>query len=51
MDATFGGALQVLDKTLLALSIGIERLYYHQGTINQGKLYKLPSFKQPITND
>ncbi|KAH8656832.1 hypothetical protein BGZ61DRAFT_486482 [Ilyonectria robusta] len=35
MDATFGGALQVLDKTLLALSIGIERLYYHQGTINQ----------------
>lgn len=36
MDATHGGALQVLDKTLWALSLGIEKLYYHQGTINQG---------------
>ncbi|KAH6970316.1 hypothetical protein DER45DRAFT_623179, partial [Fusarium avenaceum] len=35
MDATYGGALQVLDKTLWALSIGIQKLYYHQGTINQ----------------
>jgi hypothetical protein len=35
-DASFGGALQVLDKTLHATSIGIERLFYHQGTINQG---------------
>ncbi|KAG7285774.1 hypothetical protein NEMBOFW57_008068 [Staphylotrichum longicolle] len=34
-DATFGGALQILDKTLRATSIGIERLFYHQGTINQ----------------
>jgi hypothetical protein len=36
MDAKFGGALQVLDKTMRAVSIGIQRLYYHQGTINQG---------------
>ncbi|SPO00782.1 uncharacterized protein DNG_03530 [Cephalotrichum gorgonifer] len=35
MDAKFGGALQVIDKTLWAMSIGIQRLYYHQGTINQ----------------
>lgn len=36
MDATFGGAIQVVDKTLRALSMGVDRLYYHQGTINQG---------------
>ncbi|KAH8694363.1 hypothetical protein BGZ61DRAFT_352180 [Ilyonectria robusta] len=30
-DATFGGALQIIDKTLHALTLGIERLYYHQG--------------------
>ncbi|KAI9162699.1 hypothetical protein HJFPF1_04290 [Paramyrothecium foliicola] len=35
MDSKFGGALQVLDKTLRSVSIGIKRLYYHQGTINQ----------------
>ncbi|KAM0340126.1 hypothetical protein ACHAPU_010618 [Fusarium lateritium] len=35
MDATHGGALQVLDKTLRALSVGVQKLYYHQGTINQ----------------
>ena len=35
-DATFGGALQILDKTLRATSVGVERLFYHQGTINQG---------------
>ncbi|GKT79499.1 hypothetical protein ColTof4_11922 [Colletotrichum tofieldiae] len=36
MDAMFGGAIQIVDKTLRALSMGIQRLYYHQGTINQG---------------
>ncbi|KAH6689036.1 hypothetical protein F5X68DRAFT_230697 [Plectosphaerella plurivora] len=35
MDAMFGGAVQIVDKTLRALSMGINRLYYHQGTINQ----------------
>lgn len=44
MDAKFGGALQVLDKTLRAVSIGIQRLYYHQGTINQGMSSLLLSF-------
>jgi hypothetical protein len=37
MDATFGSAIQTIDKTLRALSIGTQRLFYHQGTINQGK--------------
>lgn len=37
MDQQFGGAIQIVDKTLLALSMGVQRLYYHQGTINQGK--------------
>lgn len=36
MDATFGAALQTLDKALRAVTMGITRLYYHQGTINQG---------------
>lgn len=36
MDAQFGGAIQIVDKTLRALSAGVSRLYYHQGTINQG---------------
>lgn len=27
---------QVLDKTFWALSIGIERLFYHQDTVNKG---------------
>lgn len=36
MDAQFGGAIQIVDKTLRALSEGVMRLYYHQGTINQG---------------
>ncbi|QPC78076.1 hypothetical protein HYE68_008828 [Fusarium pseudograminearum] len=35
MDATFGSAIQTVDKTLRALSIGTQRLFYHQGTINQ----------------
>ncbi|CAF3525455.1 unnamed protein product [Fusarium graminearum] len=35
MDATFGSAIQLVDKTLRALSIGTQRLFYHQGTINQ----------------
>ncbi|KXJ91623.1 hypothetical protein Micbo1qcDRAFT_203689 [Microdochium bolleyi] len=34
-DASFGAALQVFDKSLLATSLNIKRLYYHQGTINQ----------------
>lgn len=37
MDATFGSAIQMVDKTLRALSIGTYRLFYHQGTVNQGK--------------
>ena len=47
-DATFGGALQILDKTLRATSVGIERLFYHQGTINQGMWISLPCFHTPI---
>ncbi|KAM5353551.1 hypothetical protein ACJ41O_000201 [Fusarium nematophilum] len=35
MDATFGSAIQTVDKTLRALSLGIQRLFYHQGTIDQ----------------
>ncbi|RBR13263.1 uncharacterized protein FIESC28_08229 [Fusarium coffeatum] len=35
MDATFGSAIQMIDKTLRALSIGTYRLFYHQGTVNQ----------------
>jgi hypothetical protein len=38
MDATFGSAIQAVDKTLRALSLGIQRLFYHQGTINQGRV-------------
>ncbi|KAH8901723.1 hypothetical protein GQ53DRAFT_790114 [Thozetella sp. PMI_491] len=34
-DASFGGAIQILDKSLRAVSMGIKRLYFHQGTINQ----------------
>lgn len=40
MDATFGSAIQLVDKTLRALSIGTQRLFYHQGTINQGEFRK-----------
>lgn len=36
MDATFGAALQTLDKSLRAVTLGIKRLFFHQGTINQG---------------
>ncbi|KYG13810.1 hypothetical protein FVEG_14131 [Fusarium verticillioides 7600] len=35
MDSTFGSAIQTTDKTLRALTLGIQRLFYHQGTINQ----------------
>ncbi|KAI8718176.1 Glyco-hydro-79C domain-containing protein [Fusarium sp. LHS14.1] len=35
MDASFGSAIQAVDKTLRALSLGIQRMFYHQGTINQ----------------
>ncbi|KAK7187721.1 hypothetical protein DPSP01_004558 [Paraphaeosphaeria sporulosa] len=35
MDATFGGALVTLDRSLRSTSIGIKRLFYHQGTVNQ----------------
>ncbi|OQD64456.1 hypothetical protein PENPOL_c007G07799 [Penicillium polonicum] len=35
MDATLGSAIQTVDKTLRGLSIGIQRMFYHQGTINQ----------------
>jgi len=36
MDEMFGGAIQIVDKTLRALSMGVQRLFYHQGTVNQG---------------
>ncbi|KLU85834.1 hypothetical protein MAPG_04854 [Magnaporthiopsis poae ATCC 64411] len=35
MDAQFGSAIQIVDKTLRALSLGVKCLYYHQGTINE----------------
>ncbi|KAI1046791.1 hypothetical protein LB505_011107 [Fusarium chuoi] len=35
MDSTFGAAIQATDKTLRALTVGVQRLFYHQGTINQ----------------
>ncbi|KAM0269440.1 hypothetical protein ACHAQH_009729 [Verticillium albo-atrum] len=35
MDATFGAAIQVLDKSLRALSLGVQQMFFHQGTINQ----------------
>jgi hypothetical protein len=44
MDETFGAALATLDKSLHAVTIEIQRLYFHQGTINQGThLYHLRS--------
>ncbi|KAF5660910.1 hypothetical protein FDENT_13618, partial [Fusarium denticulatum] len=30
MDSTFGSAIQITDKTLRALTLGIQRLFYHQ---------------------
>lgn len=30
-DATFGAALQIVDKSLRFLSLGAQRIYYHQG--------------------
>ncbi|RGP75985.1 hypothetical protein FSPOR_432 [Fusarium sporotrichioides] len=44
MDATFGSAIQTIDKTLRALSIGTQRLFYHQGTINQERLTEPKAF-------
>ncbi|KAJ0426845.1 hypothetical protein BJY00DRAFT_306836 [Aspergillus carlsbadensis] len=35
MDETFGAAIATLDRSMRALSIGIQRLFFHQGTINQ----------------
>ncbi|KAJ5374238.1 hypothetical protein N7517_006244 [Penicillium concentricum] len=35
MDATFGSAIQTVDKTLHGLTLGIQRIFYHQGTIDQ----------------
>ncbi|KAL2681419.1 hypothetical protein Neosp_009030 [[Neocosmospora] mangrovei] len=32
---SFGGALFVLDRSLRAASIGMQRLFYHQGTVTQ----------------
>lgn len=32
-DATFGSALQLVDKTLHALSLGVQRIFYHQGSL------------------
>jgi hypothetical protein len=37
MDETFGAALATLDRSMRAVTIGIQRLFFHQGTINQGK--------------
>ncbi|KAH9892094.1 hypothetical protein F4778DRAFT_750800 [Xylariomycetidae sp. FL2044] len=36
-DATFGGALQLLDKTLWSLAMGVRRIYYHQGGLGEGR--------------
>ncbi|KAH6695971.1 hypothetical protein BKA61DRAFT_711299 [Leptodontidium sp. MPI-SDFR-AT-0119] len=33
-DRTFGSALQTLDKSLLGVATGVQRLYFHQGTVN-----------------
>lgn len=49
MDSTFGSAIQTTDKTLRALTRGIQRLFYHQGTINQGKFNKCS--RCPNTSD
>lgn len=46
-DRTFGAALETLDKSLQAVSVGVSRLFFHQGTINQGK-YPHPSLPFPI---
>ncbi|KAF3386922.1 hypothetical protein F1880_001326 [Penicillium rolfsii] len=35
MDETFGAALATLDKSLHGVTLGIQRLFFHQGTINQ----------------
>ena len=35
-DATFGAALVTLERSLQAGTLSVERLYYHQSTINQG---------------
>ncbi|KAJ5475373.1 hypothetical protein N7539_008439 [Penicillium diatomitis] len=35
MDATFGAAIAALDKSMRAVTLGIQRLFFHQGTINQ----------------
>ncbi|KAJ5892275.1 uncharacterized protein N7473_008503 [Penicillium subrubescens] len=37
MDEPFGAALATLDKSLHVVTLGIQRLYFHQGTINQGE--------------
>ncbi|KAF4338066.1 glycoside hydrolase superfamily [Fusarium beomiforme] len=34
MDSTFGSAIQAADKALRALSLGIERVFYHQAFFN-----------------
>lgn len=39
MDATLGFAIQTVDKTLHGLALGIQRIFYHQGTINQGMFF------------
>ncbi|KAI1306675.1 hypothetical protein F5Y03DRAFT_354160 [Xylaria venustula] len=36
-DANFGGAIQIVDKTLQAVSMGIQRIYYHQGDLGESQ--------------
>ncbi|KAJ3566688.1 hypothetical protein NPX13_g7041 [Xylaria arbuscula] len=36
-DATFAGAIQIVDKTLQAVSMGIQRIYYHQGSLGESQ--------------
>ncbi|KAH6672089.1 hypothetical protein B0J14DRAFT_618426 [Halenospora varia] len=35
IDSTFGAAISTLDRSLRALSMGMHRVFYHQGTVNQ----------------
>lgn len=38
MDASFGAALVTLDRSLRAAAMQITKLFYHQGTVNAGKI-------------
>lgn len=51
MDETFGAALVALNESLHAVTLGIQRFFFHQGTINQGTLYITSDFQVlPLTH-